>query len=234
MKLDLCLRKTITIILFIVTVIYGYMSYRHIDEYHLFFDILTLPLIMALYLIDTKVYNKMYLLILLLTALGDGMFSSEVIDYDLGLFCFGLGLFLYAILLFVQMKKLNVKTMIIILSVFAVVYLTPYFFFYENIPETFINSTLFYTTALGFFMIACWVVYFTNKSLKHNKYVLLASICLVLMTVFYGIFLFKDYKYEVLETFGIIFTFMLCHYFMYKYMIAQEEYNVRFKKNREY
>lgn len=152
--------------------------------------ILTIPLVLVYYLMNTTVRDRLYLLSLLAVFIGDTVFTIDSANFSWGLVLYALGNLMYCLVVFNNIEYLSYKGILLVSVPFFLVYLVPFLYFYEMIEKDFFEI-MAYTLSIGFLVLMAWVEFFSRRTIA-NRWLLGSSIVMVISTLAYGVHMYIE------------------------------------------
>ncbi|WP_046745445.1 lysoplasmalogenase family protein [Kordia zhangzhouensis] len=184
-------------------------------RYTTFFPI---PVLFLLYMVSVEKLNVYYSLALLSTFLGVVFFNIEAY-FKLGLICYAMGVFLYIIITLRYVSIISTKSIFYATIPFLIVYLVPLMLYSHAVQGEIFNHIMLYVFCVGFFFLLGTLVYI-NQPNRSNLWLLYSGILFVISTIIHGYNMF--FGYVALLQAGVITTFLLMHFAMYKHMTMEE------------
>lgn len=184
-----------------------------------------IPLIFVIHILNARKKDKLFLLSLVFHFLGIYYFNNPYEAYNaLGIVFHTIAFFIYAFILFKHYQITSLKR--VLKFAFAIVILVsiPTVIYSDGMSKMLVlQETIVYVFSVTLFIFSASVLYMNSKT-KTNRFLLLATISILMSSYFQGYNLFMK-KNDFLEFFAVIF-FNLTHYFMCWYLIAKSRRNV--------
>ncbi|WP_046757171.1 lysoplasmalogenase family protein [Kordia jejudonensis] len=178
---------------------------------------LPIPLLLILYVYTVKKMNWLYVTSLIFTMIAIIFFNMPSY-FKLALVFYGIGLCFYVIIVLKKAVVIPVKTIVIATIPFLIVYLVPLFFYSDAVQTEIFNYIMFYVFFVGLFFFISTLVYI-NKPSKTNLWLLCSGILFLISTIIHGYNLFFEYVTTIRV--GVVITFLIMHFAMYKYVSKQ-------------
>lgn len=175
---------------------------------------LPLPILLLLYLYSVKKINWLYITSLVATFLGIIFFNTKAY-FKTALIFYGLGVFFYVIISLRSAIVIPIKSIGIATIPFLVVYLVPLIYYSEAMQTDIFNYIIFYVFFVGLFIFISSLVYLNQRN-RTNLWLFCSGILFLISTVIHGYHLF--FEKIMLIRVGIVCTFLMMHYAMYKYV----------------
>lgn len=180
--------------------------------------VLTIPVIMLCYFLQTEIKNILYLLALTAFMVADYYFFIEK-SLENGIISSGIALSIYGIIVLKQSHYISIKSLLINTIPFLAIYMLPFLFFIDKINDDIFGEVTFYTFGIGYFSFLS-IMTFYNRRNKITQKLLLSGIATAIMGILFGIYLFLDSKplYSVLANT----LFVYSHYKMWQYITIKD------------
>lgn len=175
---------------------------------------LPLPILLILYVVSVKKMNWYYVTALVFTFLGVVFFSNRIY-FKMGLIFYAIGVFLYVIISLKQAAVISVKSICIATIPFLVIYLVPLLLYSDAVQVDVFNYIMLYVFFVGFFFLISSLLYINQRN-ERNSWLFLSGIIFVVSTIIHGYNMFFEYLPEIRA--GVVVTFLLMHFAMYKYV----------------
>ncbi|MEM6719053.1 MAG: lysoplasmalogenase family protein [Bacteroidota bacterium] len=184
-------------------------------QYTTFFP---LPILLLLYLYSIKKVNWLFVISLFCTFFGVIFFNIESF-FKLGIVFYAAGVLFYVMISLKQASVISTKSVIIATLPFLVLYLAPLLLFSDAVRGDIFNYIILYSFFVGFFFLISSLIY-VNQQTRSNLWLLFSGSLFLFSTVIHGYNMF--FGEILILQFGVVVTFLLMHYAMYRYTIAQE------------
>ncbi len=180
--------------------------------------VLTIPVIMLCYFLQTEIKNILYLLALTTFMVADYYFFIER-NLENGIISSGIAMSIYGIIVLKQSHYISIKSLLVNTVPFLAIYMLPFLFFIDKINDDIFGEVIFYTFGIGYFSFLSIMTYYNRRN-KITQKLLLSGIATAFMGILFGIYLFLDSKplYSVLANF----LFVYSHYKMWQYIIIKD------------
>ncbi|QHI34779.1 hypothetical protein IMCC3317_01230 [Kordia antarctica] len=202
---------------------YLYFAFLFLDVFGVLFPaiidrkyttFLPLPVLLILYFVSVKRINWYYVIALVFTFLGVIFFYKRTY-FEIGLVSYAAGVLFYVIISLKQATVISIKSVCIAIVPFLIIYLVPLILYSDAVGGDVFNYIMLYVFFVGFFFLISSLIYI-NQSNKRNLWLLISGMVFVVSTIMHGYNLFFGYVAEV--KIGVIITFLLMHYAMYRYV----------------
>jgi hypothetical protein len=161
--------------------------------------------------------NWLYVIALVSTFLGVVFFNVDAF-FELGLICYSMGVFFYVIISFKKANVISTKSVVIATIPFLILYLAPLILYSNAVQGDIFNYIILYSFFVGFFFFISTLIYI-NQRTSTNLWLFGSGILFLLSTVIHGYTMF--FERMLILQFAVVSTFLLMHYAMFKYSIAQ-------------
>lgn len=210
-------RKTLLFLYFIVLFLdaFGVIFPEWVDRKYTTF--LPLPILALLYVFSVKKINWLYITALLFTFLGIIFFNIQSY-FKLALIFYGLGVCFYVIISLKTAAIISIKSICIATIPFLIVYLVPLIFYSDAVQGDIFNYIMFYVFFVGLFFFISTLVYINDRN-KTNLWLFSSGVLFLISTIIHGYNLF--FEYLTIVRVGVVFTFLIMHFAMYKYVSNQ-------------
>lgn len=177
-----------------------------------------IPLLVIIFLVNTKKINILFLVSLGFNFLGIFYFNNIYTEYNsFGLIWHALAYIIYFVILFKNFNLININLFLKFTLLIVFLVIVPLIYYTEGILKMGVfNETMFYVFAAIIFIVTAFLSYVNNKT-KTNKLLLFSGISLLLNSYCEANNLFMDHS-DLLQFFSIIF-FNLTQYFMCMYVV---------------
>ncbi len=209
--------KILTYLYFIILFLdaFGVLYPDIIDRKYTTF--LPLPILLLLYIFSVLKINWLYVFALVATFLGIVFFNMQSY-FKLALIFYGIGVCLYVIITLKSAIVIPIKSICIATIPFLVVYLVPLIYYSDAVQEDIFNYIIFYVFFVGLFFFISVLVYLNQRN-KTNLWLLCSGVLFLISTIIHGYNLF--FEYIALIRVGVVCTFLIMHYAMYRYVAKQ-------------
>ncbi|AXG70960.1 hypothetical protein KORDIASMS9_03215 [Kordia sp. SMS9] len=186
--------------------------------YRKYVTFLPFPILMLLYFVSLKKMNWLYTIALFSTFLGILFFKLSM-HFKIALIFYGIGVCIYVVLALKTAIVIPTQTIFKATIPFLIVYLVPLFLYYEAVNFEIFNYILFYVFFVGLFVFISVLIYIHQQN-RTNLWLFSSGIIFLISTIIHGYHLFIE-QLDVLRV-GIVITFLIMHYTMYRYVILQQ------------
>jgi hypothetical protein len=173
-----------------------------------------LPILLILYFFSVKKINWYYVIALAFTFLGIVFFNAEAY-FKTGLVSYALGVLFYVVIGLKQASIISVKSVCIATIPFLIIYLVPLLLYSDAVGGDVFNYIMLYVFFVGSFFLISSLIYINQKNTR-NLWLLISGILFIVSTIMHGYNMF--FEYITILRIGVIVTFLLMHYAMYKYV----------------
>ncbi|WP_430413223.1 hypothetical protein [Kordia sp.] len=178
---------------------------------------LPFPILILLYIHSVKNINWLYFFGLIATFLGIILFNTKAY-FKLALIFYGLGVCMYVIVSLKTAKVIPIKSIAIAAVPFLIIYLVPLIFYSDAVQMDIFNYIIFYVFFVGLFFFVSTLVYINDQNTL-NLWLLCSGILFLISTIIHGYNMFFEYLVSIRV--GVVLTFLLMHFAMYKYVSKQ-------------
>ncbi|WP_298425583.1 hypothetical protein [uncultured Kordia sp.] len=193
----------------------GVMFPEWIDrKFTTFFPI---PILGLLYICTVKKVNLLYIISLIATFLGIVFFNIQSY-FKIALVFYGIGVCMYVVISLKTAEVISIKSICIATIPFLIVYLVPLILYSDAVQSDIFNYIIFYVFFVGLFFFISILV-FINKKDETNLWLLCSGVLFLISTIIHGYNLFFEYITSIRV--GVVFTFLIMHFAMYKYVSRQ-------------
>lgn len=176
-----------------------------------------LPALLFLYFFSVKKLNWYFVMAIVFTYLGVIYFNTAAY-YKMGLVFYAIGVFLYVIISLKHAAIISTKSIFIATIPFLIVYLVPLMLYADAVRVDIFNYIMLYVFFVGFFFLISSLIYINQRN-KNNIWLLCSGVLFLISTIMHGYNMFFGYV-RLLEL-GVVVTFILMHYAMYRYVIVE-------------
>ncbi|MBC8756162.1 hypothetical protein H2O64_15910 [Kordia sp. YSTF-M3] len=216
MKKTNTLLKTLLICIASIDIIWFFFSDLTFRRYTM---LLPIPLLVLFYFLKKDTKSVLYLAALASFMVADYFFRIEGGQFIEGVVATSVGIGLYGIIVLINSHYISTRRILISTVPFLGIYMIPFVFFIEKIPDDIFSQIVAYTFAIGYFSFLTILTYVSKPSLVTKK-LLIAGISTICMGILYGIFLFV-YTNRIVGI-GANILFMVSNYSMWRYMMIKD------------
>ncbi len=181
--------------------------------------LLPIPLLVLFYFLKKDTKSILYLAALTSFMVADYFFRIEGEQFVEGVVATSIGIGLYGIIVLINSHYISTRRILISTVPFLGIYLIPFVFFIEEIPDRIFSEIVSYTFAVGYFSFLTILTYASKPSAVTKK-LLIAGVSTIGMGILYGIFLFV-YTNRLVGI-GANILFMVSNYSMWRYMMIKD------------
>jgi hypothetical protein len=215
MKKTNTLLKTLLICIACIDIIWFFFSDLSFRRYTM---LVPIPLLVLFYFLKKDTKSVLYLAALTSFMVADYFFRIEGKQFIEGVIATTIGIGLYGIIVLIKSHYISTRRILISTLPFLGIYMIPFFFFIEKIPDDVFSEIVSYTFAIGYFSFLTILTYVSKPSLVTKK-LLIAGISTIGMGILYGIYLFV-YTNRIVGI-GANLLFMVSNYSMWRYMMIK-------------
>lgn len=178
--------------------------------------VLPIPLLILFYFLRKESKNFLYLAALAAFMIADYFFRIEGVQFIEGVIATAIGIGLYGLIVLIKSHYISTRRILISTLPFLGIYMIPFIFFIDKIPDAIFSEIVSYTFAVGYFSFLTILTYASKPSMVTKK-LFIAGISTVGMGLLYGIYLFV-YTNKLIGICANI-LFMISNYSMWRYMM---------------
>lgn len=213
--------KLLLLLAVLQTLYYCVLYYFDLDWYRGYVEVVTLPLLIACYIVESMVKSRLYILSLVFVLIGDiiDTFFHEI--YDLAIVCFTINLAFYSYYVLKYLKDYKPKTMIWVSIIYLILYLIIFISLSRNMTGLSLENVLIYNFFLGIFSICSWILFICDRNYI-NFLLMMASLSIIGISCLYLYVEFIKYS-KIVDFFIINLLFLSFHVSMLLYVIQKEK-----------
>lgn len=203
------------------TLVYSLLYYFNIDWYTGIIEVLTLPMLIVFYLLNSHKKSLLFIAAMLCVFAGDiiDTFYPEI--YDWVIFLFALNLAYYSFVALLEIEAISLKQILATGVPYTAMYL--FLFIWLRGPMTNLNLgiVLIYNFFLGIFSICSWILFFFKRKYGSLS-LIIASASVICISCLYLYVEFIEYS-KIIDFFIVNALFLIFHASMTLFVLKKEE-----------
>ncbi|WP_430413222.1 hypothetical protein [Kordia sp.] len=216
MKKTNTILKTILICIASIDIIWFFYSDLTFRRYTM---LLPIPVLVLFYFLQKETKSILYLVALAAFMTADYFFRIGGEQFIEGVIATTIGIGLYGVIVLIKSHYISTRRILVSTVPFLAIYMIPFIFFIDKIPDYAFSQIVSYTFVVGYFSFLTILTYVSKPSLITKK-LLIAGVSTIGMGMLYGIYLFVFTNRIV--GIGANMFFMISNYSMWRYMMIKD------------